>query len=203
MSCSCLRRPPAAARVTAQARFDEGNAFYQQAKWDEALAAFRAAVEKDPDMSPAWFAIGMATTMKHGGPCEAAYGAFKRFVDLDPNHAPGHDNLGNTLIARKDYPRAEEHFRAAIRLDPKHAGAQQGLAVVLRKRGDLDGAMRAALEYVRLSGDPEGSGKVIVAKLRAQKKASPPAAKPDAEAQARFPPLPVARAPQRSATSRD
>ena len=127
----------------------------------------------------AWFAIGMATTMKHGGPCEAAYGAFKRFVDLDPNHAPGHDNLGNTLIARKDYPRAEEHFRAAIRLDPKHAGAQQGLAVVLRKRGDLDGAMRAALEYVRLSGDPEGSGKVIVAKLRAQKKASPPAAKPD------------------------
>ena len=184
----------------------EGQALLEQKKWDEALAVYRAAVEEeDPEMSgAAWAMIGVVENMKAGGrPCEAAYGPLKRCLELNSDHAGAHYALGGVLHVREDYPRAEEHFRAAIRLDPKHAGAQQGLAVVLRKRGDLDGAMRAALEYVRLSGDPEGSGKVIVAKLRAQKKASPPAAKPDAEAQARFPPLPVARAPRRRAPSRD
>ena len=40
----------------ARLAFDKGQAFFEQRKWDEALAAFRAAAEKDPEMSDAWYA---------------------------------------------------------------------------------------------------------------------------------------------------
>ena len=61
------------------------------------------------------------------------------------------------------------------------------LACILQKRGDVDGAIRAMLEYVRLSGDRDGSGKARAAALLEKKKAGGRAAKPDAEAQARSP----------------
>ena len=43
------------ARRAAEALYAEGDAFLEQEKWDEALAAFRAAAEKDPEMSKAWY----------------------------------------------------------------------------------------------------------------------------------------------------
>ena len=139
-------------------------------------------------MSAAWFGIGMAENGKHDGVCEAAYAPFKRCVDLDPDHMRAHYGLGDVLrYVRKDDARAEKHFGAATRIDPNHAPAHYGLASILQKRGDVDGAIRAMLEYVRLSGDPDGRGKAAVAALLEKKKAGL-AAKPNAEAKAR-PPL--------------
>ena len=199
------RRPKPPARTTAQARFDEGQAFVEQKKWDEALAAYRAAVEEDPEMSEAWYEIGMAEIMKNGKqPCVAAYGPLMRCLELNPNHAGAHCGLGNYLhrVCRDD-ARAEEHLRASIELNPKLAPAHQGLARVLDLRGDLDGAIREMLAYVTLSGDPDGSGKAHAAALLEKKKAGGSAAKPDAEAQARFPPPLVAPAPRPRVTSYD
>ena len=75
---------PHAGRAEALAtRADE---FTKLKKWDEALAAYRAAVEKDPEMSAAWYMIGAAEVAKNSAvPCEAAHDPFKRCVELDPN----------------------------------------------------------------------------------------------------------------------
>ena len=134
-------------------------------------------------MSAAWYSIAMAECEKNGNqPCEAAYKPLKRCIELNPNHADAQCSLGSVLLHMRDYPRAEEHFRAAIRLAPKVADAHCNLAAVLERREDLDGAIREMLEYIRLSGDPDGSGKTFVARLRIP-----------SEAQARFPPLPLHR----------
>ena len=156
-------------------------------------------------MSAAWFRIGVVEMAKNGKqPCEAAYGPLKRSVELNPDHAGARCGLGNVLLlVRKDYARAEEHLRASIELNPKLAPAHQGLARVLDLRGDLDGAIREMLAYVTLSGDPDGSGKAHAATLLEKKKAGGSAAKPDAEAQARFPPPLVAPAPRPRVTSYD
>jgi tetratricopeptide (TPR) repeat protein len=190
---------------SARAAFDKGQAFFKQERWDEAIAAYRAAAKKDPEMSVAWCGIGLAETMKNGGrPCEAAYGPFKRCLELNPDHARAHFGLGDVLLyVRKDDARADEHLRTAIRLDPNFAPAHRDLAVVLHQRGDLDEAIREMLEYVRLSGDPDGNGKAQVATLLEIKKKIGRAAKPDAEAQARSPPPLVAPAPRPRVTSYD
>ena len=187
--------PPApAARATAQARFDEGEAFLAQHKWDEAHAAFRAAVEKDPEMSEAWCVIGMVEMQKNGEkPCEAAHDPLQRCVELDPKNAKAHYGLGRVLLqVRADDARAEEHYRATAQLDPKNAYVHRDLAGIFRKRCDLDGAIREMLEYVR-KGDPDGDGEATLKQLRVRKKANP-------ESQARLP-LPVARAPPQRSTS--
>ena len=200
-----IARAQPSARATAQARFAEGEGFLRQGQFDKALAAYRAAVQKDPEMSAAWFAIGMVEMVKNDAiPCEAAYGPFKRCLELNPDNAGAHCGLGSVLLhVRKDYARAEEHLRASIELNPKLAPAHQGLARVLDLRGDLDGAIREMLAYVTLSGDPDGSGKAHAAALLEKKKAGGSAAKPDAEAQARFPPPLVAPAPRPRVTSYD
>jgi tetratricopeptide (TPR) repeat protein len=179
------------ARREAQALCVEGDVFVQQEKWDEAIMAFRAAAEKDPEMSAAWYSIAMAECEKNGNqPCEAAYKPLKRCIELNPNHARAQCGLGIVLLyVRKDDARAEEHLQTAIRLAPNYADAHRGLAGVLERRDALDEAIREMLEYVRLSGDHDGSGKAhAAALLEKKKKAGGRAAKPDAEAQARFPP---------------
>ena len=188
-----------AARATAQARDNEGQAFFKQGKWDEALAAFRAAVEKDPEMSGAWYMIGTTEVAKNGAvPCEAAHDPLKRCLELDPDNAGAHCALGGVLLrVREDDVRAEEHFRAAL---PRWVPAHRGLAEIFQERGDLDGAIREMLACVR-KGDPGGNGKAYLAELLERKKAGL-AAKPNPEAKARFP-LPVARAPRSRAPSCD
>ena len=78
-----LGRPPAQlerlTKKAAAARFDEGVAFTEQENWPEALKAFRAAAEMDPELSNAWFNIGCAECMMNGGEhCEAEYAPLTR-----------------------------------------------------------------------------------------------------------------------------
>ena len=194
------RRPKPPARTTAQARFNEGEAFFKQKRWDEALAAFRAAVEKDPEMSEAWYEIGMAEIMKNGKqPCVAAYGPLMRCLELNPNHADAHCSLGSVLLdVRKDLPRAEEHFRAAIELDPKLADAHHGLA----------GASRDEATWTRPSARCTSAYRATptaAASTRRRPSREEEGRRPRGEARrgssGAVPPLPVAPAPRLRATS--
>ena len=138
-------------------------AFSGQFKWDEALAALRAAVEKDPEMSEAWFQIGMTEVMKNGGkPCEEAHEPLARCLQLDPNHAAAHFGFGDVLLhVRKDDVRAEEHFRAAIRLNPHCSAAKE-----VRKQLQLP-------KQAGLAAKPNSEAKARVPVRRARPAAAP------------------------------
>ena len=83
-------------RAEAQARVHEGNQLVAREKWDEALAAYRAAVEKDPELASAWFGIGGCEIHRDGGEiCEAAYAPRKKYLELAPDgSAAAHAHLG-------------------------------------------------------------------------------------------------------------
>jgi tetratricopeptide (TPR) repeat protein len=53
-------------------------------------------------------------------------------LDLDPDYAEAHANLGIVLLRRGDVGRAIEHFSAALRLNPDLAEARQNLEVARR-----------------------------------------------------------------------
>ena len=182
--------PTAMARqadAAATARYDEGEAFYEQHKWDGALASYRAAVDIDPEMSEAWHGIAAAEFRKNGGtPCEAMYEPVMRCIALDPDNADAHQLLGAVRVLRGDLEGAEESYLDAKRLDPHCAVIRMDFAVFLHMRGRLDDAIDEARECIRPGAND--SGTKLLAKLIAEKQAQV-AARARARARARPPAL--------------
>lgn len=62
---------------------------------------------------------------------EEAVAAYRRALDLDPEHADAHLNLGRLLHEEGKLPDAEAHYRAAAAADPEGARPRYNLGVVL------------------------------------------------------------------------
>ena len=78
----------------------------KQRKWDEALAAFRAAAAKDPEMSAAWFAIGVAEGQSSGKSTEAEIEAYERCIELDPFDGRGWLGLSQIRLKQNRHEEA-------------------------------------------------------------------------------------------------
>lgn len=71
-----------------------------------------------------------------------AIATYERVLDLDPEHAAAHINLGTLYYNRQDYTAAEEHYRAAIVIDPRYALAYFDLGNVLDETGRVAEAIQ-------------------------------------------------------------
>jgi tetratricopeptide (TPR) repeat protein len=71
-----------------------------------------------------------------------AIATYERVLDLDPEHAAAHINLGTLYYNRQDYTAAEEHYRAAIAIDPRYALAYFDLGNVLDETGRVAEAIQ-------------------------------------------------------------
>lgn len=78
--------------------------------------------------------------------------AYRRTLDLDPEHADAHLNLGRLLHETGDAAAAEEHYRVAVAHRPGDATAAFNLGVALQ---DLDRPAEALGAYRRaIAADP-------------------------------------------------
>ncbi len=68
---------------------------------------------------------------------------FQAAVAAAPTNSAAWNNLAATLVDWREFGRAENAVREAIRLDPLDPNARGNLGVVLFKKGDLDGAEAA------------------------------------------------------------
>jgi tetratricopeptide (TPR) repeat protein len=59
---------------------------------------------------------------------------FRKAIELKPDLAPAHANLGTVLEELGDFAEAERSFREALRHNPRHAGAHAHLATMLRDK---------------------------------------------------------------------
>ncbi len=72
-----------------------------------------------------------------------AISAYERVLELDPQHAAAHINLGTLHYNRQDYRLAEEHYRLAIEIDPRYALAHFDLGNVLDETSRVLEAIQA------------------------------------------------------------
>ena len=150
---------------TATEDLEAGAALSKQKKWPEALAAFHAAVKKDPTLSEAWFGIAQVFFRKDRCKAtEAMLEPLMRCLDLDPNHANARELHGEYLRVGddRDVVAAAEEFRVTIRLDPTNPTARWSLGYMLEHYfGDFQGAAELYREASRLLElllqDPNGS----------------------------------------------
>jgi tetratricopeptide (TPR) repeat protein len=113
-----------------------------------AEAEFKTAVETDPREAAAH--DGLGGTYFQQGRLDAAVKEFQEATKQDPHFPTAYFNLGNVWLTRKDWSRAEEAYRQAIRIQGQNAYFHVQLAAVLLVQGRRIEAQREADEAKRL-----------------------------------------------------
>jgi len=108
-------------------RLDDGDPGH----YDEALSAYRRALEIDPDLVPAL--INLANIHYERTEIAEAQALYERAIALAPDVFEAHFNLGNIFHDLGRYAEARECYREALRLNPTYADAHFYLAVTLEK----------------------------------------------------------------------
>jgi tetratricopeptide (TPR) repeat protein len=80
-----------------------------------------------------------------------AIAMYERVLELDPEHAAAHINLGTLYYNRQDYGAAEQHYREALRIDSRYALAHFDLGNVLDETGRAGEAVQSYLTALQLA----------------------------------------------------
>ena len=100
---------------------------------EEALKAYRLALEKDPYLVPAL--INLANIHYSRDQIAEAQALYERGIALEPDVFEAHFNLGNIFHDLGRYPEAQACYREALKLNPAYADTHFYLAVTLEKNG--------------------------------------------------------------------
>jgi Tfp pilus assembly protein PilF len=99
-------------------------------------------------------AINAAVALVGEGKYDEAEAAYRKLIELIPNSAPAHYNLGFLFKRKNQLEQAEAEFRKAIECDPKQGEAYNALAVLLVERGQSPEAL-LTLEAGVAAGAPD------------------------------------------------
>jgi len=102
------------------------------------------------DAVPDLFARGVSLE-EHPSNHDEAIATYLRVVELEPNHAAAHINLGTLYYNRQDFVAAEKHYRMAVEADPRYALAYFDLGNVLDETGRIEDAIAAYRTAVQLA----------------------------------------------------
>ena len=109
--------------------------------------AARAAHEVPDDLqADDWFELGYELELSEP---DQARDAYRRTLELDPDHVPARVNLGRLLHEKQQLKLAEVHYRLALATEPKNTTALFNLGVVLEDLGRLDEAAQTYDTAVR------------------------------------------------------
>ena len=82
---------------------------------------------------------------------DEAMNLYRRVLEMEPNHAAAHINLGTLHYNRQDYKSAELHYRKAVEVDPRYALGYFDLGNVLDETGRAEEAIRAYRSAIALA----------------------------------------------------
>ena len=83
------------------------------------------------------------------GQVDEAIAHYRKALEIKPDYAEAHNNLGNALAGRGQVDEAIAHYRKALEIKPDYAEAHYNLGNALAGRGQVDEAIahyRKALE---------------------------------------------------------
>ncbi|MCC3584924.1 tetratricopeptide repeat protein [Microcoleus sp. PH2017_30_WIL_O_A] len=126
---------------TAAIYLTNGNKFLEEGNLEEAITAFRSAIELNPHYS--WSHHNLGEALAKLGKLEEAIIAFRRAIELNPDFSWSYHHLGDVLERQQQWGEAVVAFGKAIELNPDHFGSYCGLGQNLVKLGRLDEAISA------------------------------------------------------------
>jgi Tfp pilus assembly protein PilF len=121
-------------------------------KGEAALPEARAAQTAMPSAPQPPFVLGLIARALNQP--DVAEPAFRRVLEIDPADAASEVNLGQLLMARRQFPDAFAAFRAALATEPYNATAAYGLATALTRSGDLAAGQQQMAKFQTLRDSP-------------------------------------------------
>ena len=118
-----------------------GETLTVEGRWDEALAAFRVAVEHAPDDARDHSNVGAALIMLDR--LDEAEEPFRRALALNPKSVYALQNLASLEVRRQRYGEALALYRRLVEVDPRNPSAHHGVGTALYYLGRLDAALEA------------------------------------------------------------
>src|SRR5262249_26432492 len=134
-----------------------GNAYQQTGRYEEALAAYKQLLVRNPNFLWAYPNLAFSYLAQWGfqlSPDPQTLGraleAAQRAVALNDSLSFAHITLGSVYLVQKQYEPTFAELERAIVLDPNLANGYAALAVVLSSVGRSEEALRAAEQALRL-----------------------------------------------------
>ena len=109
-------------------------------KIDQAIDAYKEAVELHPERSDALWRLAVLTDRKGSGEPSAPF--YESAIALEPKNVDLLTDYGYSLYLHENYPRAEEVLGQALAIDPRHQRAHNNLGFTLACQDRLESAMR-------------------------------------------------------------
>jgi tetratricopeptide (TPR) repeat protein len=126
--------PPVLAVDGAEGMYRLGRYYEGQARFEQAINAYREAIRRDPLMVEAYTALG--TSLAAQQRYDEAIRQFQAAIVLAPNVAHLHNNLGYAYLLSGQTEQAVRALEEAQRLDPVHARSAENLRIARAKLGN-------------------------------------------------------------------
>ena len=117
----------------AETYIKQAESYYDQRKYEEAIAECKRAIEIKPEVALAYKILGNATQAM--GKLDAAWYWYAQALEIDPDFAEVHANLGSLYAQQKQWQKSIACYRKAIEINPSLASAYRNLAKVFLLSG--------------------------------------------------------------------
>ena len=125
----------------------------RQAKHEDAVASFRAALQMEPGYGPA--RLHLAESLLDLGQLDESGKLYQAVVDSNPEIAEAHFGLGRVLTAKGDAAASVQPLQRACELGPRFGAAHYALALAYRDLGESEKAkQQLALYEANRDGGP-------------------------------------------------
>ncbi|MEG3911080.1 tetratricopeptide repeat protein [Microcoleus sp. w2-18bC1] len=128
-----------------------GNSLQESGRFDEAVAAYKKAIELNPKFSWSYHSLGDVWLKL--AKWEEAVAAYKKAVELNPDFSWSYHNLGDALLKLRRWEEAAAAYRCEIALNSDFAWSFCNLGDALTKLKQWDEAIATYLKAVKIDGD--------------------------------------------------
>lgn len=125
----------------ADAHGNKGSALQALERFDEAILAFRIAIQYAPETAHHHYNLG--NSLRAAGDKTAAVDAYRHALRAAPEMVQAHSNLATTLSELGLFDEAVAHCKLAIRYRPGFADAHYNLGNAYRESGRFDDAAKS------------------------------------------------------------
>ncbi|MGB7891933.1 MAG: tetratricopeptide repeat protein [Microcoleus sp.] len=131
-----------------------GNSLQESGRFDEAVAAYKKAIELNPNFSWSYHSLGDVLLKLEKW--EEAVAAYKKAVELNPDFSWSYHNLGDALLKLGQWEEAAAAYRCEIALNSDFAWSFCNLGDALTKLKQWDEAIATYLKAVEIDRDLPG-----------------------------------------------